>query len=475
MSIVPKATYERSTMQKSRNKSRNRNKAAAGVLAELATPIQSQEAKTEIVVPAEEPKTAELMVVVSSEVDIPDDAPMTEAEKADYHRYMSSIKGMCIETARMILEIRRRKLYRGEFKTFDEWVACYFGSTRQWVTGLGHWVRRQELAEKLSKDGPLALTYDGKPAYQIIPKEAEHLGPLEDHPDELCRALVEATEMCRANPKRKRTKTLEETVRKQEEFLRRKERTPDLTYEEFKAINSVGWHGRISDELVVEVNAIKAQGGDWSGKLAEEVQDGDLSSAILLGCARGSELIDLCAKLKAKKDVRDELKEAEAGARIAVATLERKKAEIAKRQQAAAQEQQTEPEDDEDDDDEDVQKDEPLAEFALEVRGSFEGFPDQFGDAFRAFLDDWKDNLFNWNLTMDSTIIVKPILEPSKDWAAGKLTAAKDLLEAALAMVQEVHEANVVKDVQPILEIFAKATELLAEADKPEAVLSSND
>jgi hypothetical protein len=347
------------------------------------------------------------------------------------------------------------------------------------VTSLGHWVRRQELAEKLSKDGgPLALTYDGKPAYQIIPKEAEHLGPLENHPDELCRALVEATEMCRANPKRKRTKTLEETVRKQEEFLRRKEGTPDLTYEEFNAINSVGWHGRISDEVVSEVNAIKSQGGDWIGKLVEEVQEGDLSSEILLGCARGPELLDLCAKLKAKKDVRDELEEAEAGARNAVATLERKKAEIAKRQQAAAQEQQTEPEDEEGgggEDDEDVQEFEPLAEFALEVRGSFEGFPDQFGEAFRAFLEDWKDNLFNWNLTMDSAIIVKPILEPSKDWAAGKLTAAKDLLEAALAMVQEVHEANVVKDVQPILEIFAKAKELLTDADMPEAVTSGND
>ena len=284
--------------------------------------------------------------------------------------------------------------------------------------------------------------------------------------------------MCRANPKRKRTKTLEETVRKQEEFLRRKGRTPDLTYEEFKAINSVGWCGRISDELVVEVNAIKSQGGDWIGKLVEEFQEDDLSSEVLMGCARGPELIDLCAKLKAKKDVRDELKEAEAGARNAAATLERKKAEIAKRQQAAAQEQHPEPEDDEDEDKEEqepLQKDEPLAEFAIEVRGSFEGLPDQFGEAFRAFLEDWKDNLFNWNLTMDSAIIVKPILEPSKDWATGKLTAAKDLLEAALAMVQEVHEANVVKDVQPILEIFAKAKELLADADKSQAVLSSND
>jgi hypothetical protein len=184
-------------MSKQTTRSRKNSKAAASTMSALAAMVDNsrpeeqtreevttEEAKTEIVVQAEEPKTAELMVL-SSEVDIPDDAPMTETDKADYHRYMSSIKGMCIETARMILEIRHRKLYRGEFKTFDEWVACYFGSTRQWVTYLKHWVRRQELAEKLSKDGPLSLTYDGKPAYQIIPKEAETLGPLKDHPDEL--------------------------------------------------------------------------------------------------------------------------------------------------------------------------------------------------------------------------------------------------------------------------------------------------
>jgi hypothetical protein len=117
-------------MSKQTTRSRNKTKAAADVLSDLATPIpeggkpglhdwsqtqdqtkdeaktddaKSQEAKTKIVVQAEEPKTAELMVV-SSEVEIPDDAPMTEAEKADYQRYMSSIKSMCIETARMILE-----------------------------------------------------------------------------------------------------------------------------------------------------------------------------------------------------------------------------------------------------------------------------------------------------------------------------------------------------------------------------------
>lgn len=171
------------------------------------------------------------MEVAVVEEDIPDDAPMTAVERDDYRTYMASIKTKCIETAKMILEIRRRKLYREEFKSFDEWVACYFGSTRQWVTTLGHWVHRQELSVTLARSGgPLALPYNGKPAYQIMPKEAEHLGPLEHHPEEFCRALVEATEICRQNPKRKRTKTLEETVKTQEDYLRRKNSVPDLTY-----------------------------------------------------------------------------------------------------------------------------------------------------------------------------------------------------------------------------------------------------
>jgi hypothetical protein len=431
--------------------------------------------------------------------EVPDDAPMTDTERADYRRMMASIKTMCIEAAKMILEIRRRKLYREEFKTFDEWVACYFGKTRQWVTGLSNWVRRHELLEMFARNGPLALPFNGKPAYQIVPKEAEVLAPLEDHPEELCRALAEATDLCRRNPKRKRTKVLEEMVKLQGEYRRRREGVPDLTYEEFLAINSVGWSGRTSDEIVSEVNALKAQGGDWMGRLVEAVQEGDLSSDVLLRCARGQELIDLCAKLKVQKEVREELKQAEKEAKEAAAKLERKMVEVAKRQEAAdrqMKEKQEEPgegaggETDLDDEEEE-EVNEGLPVFEVDMTGSFVGIPERLAESVHDLLEGWKANLFEWNLEMDSAIIVKPALHTTT-WPRGKLLSAKDLLEAALAMMQEVFtslQADGLDDEGEVslllgtarecetklAEITAKAKELLADAEEPEAVPNGND
>jgi hypothetical protein len=339
----------------------------------------------------------------------------------------------------------------------------------------------------------LALTYDGKPAYQIIPKEAEALAPLEDHPEELCRALVEATDLCRRNPKRKRTKTLEETVKAQEDYLRRRDRVPDLTYEEFEAINSVGWYGRVSEEIVAEVNSIKSQGGDWMGKLVEAVQEGDLSSEVLLGCARGQELIDLCAKLKVQKDVRDELKKVEKEASEAAAKLERTRAEIARRQEAASQDE-TEKADDvqaedavDHDDNEEIE--EELPPFEVDMTGSFVGIPEQLYESIHDLLEGWKANVSGWNLAMDSAIIVKPHLT-TRMWSKSRLFCVKDLLEAALAMMQEVHmalddvdngaELNSILDAAQecetkLAEITVKAKELLADAQEPKAVPSGND
>jgi len=503
-------------MSKTKSKSKSRGKAdASNILSTLSDKVPTHEkpaeqqdesrpgtAMTGIEPGAVEPFTAVTVV----QHDIPDDAPMTETERADYQRYMASIKTRCIETAKMILEIRRRKLYREEFKTFDEWVAYIFGKTRQWVTGLNNWVRRQELTESFAKDGgPLALPFNGKPAYQIIPKEAEALGPLEDHPEEFCRALVEATDLCRRNPKRRRTKVLEEMVKTQEAYLRRKHDVPDLTYEEFRAINSVGWHGRIDDEFVAEVNAIKSQGGDWMGRLVEAVQQGDLSSEILLGCARGQELIDLCIKLKVQKDRRESLREAEKEAKQATAKLERTRAEIAKCQEEAAAKSQDEgkvaqPEDAEaeeerQDDEQEEEVEQELPVFEVAFTGSFEGIPGALHDSIQRLLEDWKPNLFRWNLTMDSAIIVKPVLDHSSNaWAKDKLVSAKQLLEAALEMMGDVcthlqttweepgeHSELVAvivaaQDCEMKLgEIAAKAKELLADAEEPEEVPSGND
>jgi hypothetical protein len=460
-------------------------------------------AMTEIVVHAAEPAAGEPSAAVPLvEEIVSNDAPMTEAERAEYSRIMASIKTMCIETARMILEIRRRKLYREEFKTFDEWVACYFGKARQWVTWLGHWVRRQELTESFAKNGgPLALPFNGKPAYQIIPKEAEALGPLEDHPEELCRALVEATDLCRRNPKRKRTKALEEMVLQHQDYLRRKGRIPDLTHEEFRAINSVGWNGRIDDEFVAEVNAIKSQSGDWMGRLVEAVQQADLSSEILLGCARGQELIDLCSRLKVQKDERNKLKDAEKEAKQATAKLEQTRTEIAKRQEAAVAKSQDESEEAqpvdteaEEGDEQDQDVEEELPEFEVEMTGSFVDIPEQLYESLGCFLEGWKANVWGWNLTMDSAIILKPMHDRSMNtWAKDKLVSAKQLLAAALSMMGDVYmslqgtwdEPGQDSGLDAVLlaahdcetklaEITAKAKEIVADAEEPEDVPSGD-
>lgn len=420
----------------------------------------------------------------TAELVIADDTPMSEVERADYQRMMSTLKSMGVEMARTILEIRRRKLYREEFKTFDEWVACYFGKTRQWVTGLGNWVRRQELLESLAKEGPLALPYDGKPAYQIMPKEAEALGPLEDHPEELCRALVEATEMCRANPKRKRTKALEQAVEKQERYLRRRESTPDLTYEEFEAIDSMGWSGRLCGSGISEINTMKADGGNWIDKAVAEINNGNFSGEVLLGWLRGQELIDLCAKLKSQIEVRDRLKEAERQAQEAAAELEWTKADITKGREAAAQPHEGESDaqiaasesKDGDDDQEDVdhhadqQKvvQATLPEFEVELTGSFDGIPEGLHDSIRKLLEGWRLNVWGWNLTATSAIVVKPDGEDE----AAQLVFARDMLVRVKRILQRVHDLTDM-DLSGSILACKKAKDLLPKANTEQEVAAS--
>jgi hypothetical protein len=315
---------------------------------------------------------------------------------------------------------------------------------------------------------------------------------------------VEATDLCRRNPKRKRTKALEEMVKTQEEYLRRRSRVPDLTYEEFQAINSGGWNGRIDDQFVAEVNAIKSQGGDWMGRLVEAVQEEDLASEILLGCARGQELIDLCSKLKVQRDQRDALSEAQEEAKRAAAKLERTRAEFAKRQEADAAKSQDEGEETQpgDTEEEEGQADEQEQEvgqelpvFEVAFTGSFVGIPGELYDSIQRLLEDWKANLFKWNLTMDSAIIVKPTQDhTTKTWAKDKLLSAKQLLEAAEEMMGDVSThlqatwdepdqdggldaiISAAHDCQTKLaEITAKAKETVSDAEEEEDVPSGND
>lgn len=76
--------------------------------------------------------------------------PLSDVEKSDYARLKSDMRTLTNGLGSMLSEVQTRRLYREEFKTFEEFVRATFDHTRQWAYQL---IDAQRTASTLEQVG----------------------------------------------------------------------------------------------------------------------------------------------------------------------------------------------------------------------------------------------------------------------------------------------------------------------------------
>ena len=157
---------------------------------------------------------------------------LTEAEKADYQRLLATAETSEREYIEAIVEIRRRRLYREEYDTFDEFVTRRLRKTRQWVTQQTRWLEAVKVLEAAT--GKKIYQWDVQPGSKA---EATELRPLvEDRyghsslGDQLTLAqlaLYEADQHANAERRKRSARHVREQVARIQFWMNCKERCED--------------------------------------------------------------------------------------------------------------------------------------------------------------------------------------------------------------------------------------------------------
>lgn len=157
---------------------------------------------------------------------------LTEAEKADYQRLLVTAETSEREYIEAIVEIRRRRLYREEYDTFDEFVTRRLRKTRQWVTQQTRWLEAVKVLEAAT--GKKIYQWDVQPGSKA---EVTELRPLvEDRyghsslGDQLTLAqlaLYEADQQANAERRKRSARHVREQVARIQFWMNCKERCED--------------------------------------------------------------------------------------------------------------------------------------------------------------------------------------------------------------------------------------------------------
>jgi hypothetical protein len=263
----------------------------AGALTESAASVDTADAKS-IAMAA--------LTKVAADAAVP---RLTAQDRDDLRRLEEVFVQGQRESIAALREIRERKLYREGYATFDEYMMCRWGHSRQWATQQINWLRRMELLEGTGND-----------RYQMTADDAKALGPLEDDPELFVAAIAEAEEEAKRAGKKRTKKYLQEAVKRRTDFLSARANlgVPDLSYEESRTLGRLGV-ARMSHPNLVEEAKVKAEteGHPLSDCLLEVCQSRHVvpMDKHLLAVARGKELEALVEPLTALRAKWDEIAE----------------------------------------------------------------------------------------------------------------------------------------------------------------------
>ena len=175
-------------------------------------------------------------------------------------------------------EIRERKLYRAEYKTFDAYMSGRWNRTRQWATQQIGWLRRQELLESLDSEF-------GKGIYQLTVAEALALAPLEPTKDSddanlyatlYLQAVKDAQDEADSTGSKRTTEILKKAVERKTQFLQDRQRYgEDLTCDEADQLERLKDKKSYADtrSILAAAREISAKESRYSAECLEELVD----------------------------------------------------------------------------------------------------------------------------------------------------------------------------------------------------------
>ena len=191
------------------------------------------------------------------------------------------------ESIAALREIRENKLFKENYKTFDEYMSQRWNRTRQWATHQIAWLRRQELLEEIAGD------QFGKPPYQLTVAEADVLKALEPEAEtirgceeddeqsepDLSRLFVDAALEAQAEAERlgtKRTvKMMKSAVQKRTALIENREAiAEDLTLQESEELNRLDGTNDVSAKRLLKTARSQARknGGEPESHLAKLIK-----------------------------------------------------------------------------------------------------------------------------------------------------------------------------------------------------------
>lgn len=164
------------------------------------------------------------------------------------------------DTVRALREIRDRRLWRGEYATFADylnakWVGVWGPRTPGWVSQQIVWL---EVTEKLEAQNL---------KYELTQKDAEGLRSIVDNPDALTRVIQRSQEMQKSAPKRKWGGILKEQVKTEEGILGLK-KSYDCTYEAASLVRNAQWGEGVAGMVADVVQDALDHGTDIADDLA---------------------------------------------------------------------------------------------------------------------------------------------------------------------------------------------------------------
>ncbi len=236
-------------------------------------------------------------------------SPLSPEEKAELDRMVKKIIDNDVEAAEM-LQLLHDEKWRYRPRTWQQFLAEEFGRSDTWAREQLNWLRRKQLVEKAELRFGFSVA------------DSRALRPLEDHPEEFLRALLDAEQQAKEQGKRRSTKMLRAAVQRQDEYLTQKkfyarQYIRDVTYEEWAALRSLGDGNEqgIPPVLSTAIELAASSQRPFEDCLTEVCRREKRmpSDRSLLAHGRGDDLIRLCARLKPVKDDLDKqaLKEEE--------------------------------------------------------------------------------------------------------------------------------------------------------------------
>jgi hypothetical protein len=217
-----------------------------------------------------------------------------EQDMADYARLRAEVRGSYRKMAEALREIRKRDLWKADtakYTNFKSWCEAE-GFTEAYVSIAVSWLEMTEGLEQYSRER-------GLENIEITKEDYRRLCALKGNFEAIRLAIDLRNQALTKAPKQSGVKVFEEKIEAVQEFVSLRASVPDLTWEEFEALENIG-DPRTSDAGLPQ-KFLTGNDGNSTQRLCDHVRttgERPANQMLLQFGLRGEGLIDLCAKIR---------------------------------------------------------------------------------------------------------------------------------------------------------------------------------